>query len=149
MSNNLLTYQRTVWSDVALCLVFGRRHFYVDRLKQKQNDQTAARWLCTASPLVVRNACSCERLDCKKLLWHLHIIIWPEIRPDYPLNLSILISGGKETNKDSLSSGERSGKSPAPNLSSSGERTVVLESVRIVVRRRLSPLDWGFSHSGC
>lgn len=30
----------------------------------------------------------------------------PEIRRDYPLNLSILISGGKETNKDSLSNGE-------------------------------------------
>lgn len=26
---------------------------------------------------------------------------------DYPLNLSILIRGGKETNKDFLSSGER------------------------------------------
>ena len=32
--------------------------------------------------------------------------IRPEIRRDYPLNLSILISGGKETNKDSLSNGE-------------------------------------------
>ena len=31
---------------------------------------------------------------------------WPEIRRDYPLNLSILLSGGKETNKDSLSNGE-------------------------------------------
>ena len=30
----------------------------------------------------------------------------PEIRRDYPLNLSILVSGGKETNKDSLSNGE-------------------------------------------
>lgn len=30
----------------------------------------------------------------------------PRIRRDYPLNLSILISGGKETNKDSLSNGE-------------------------------------------
>ena len=30
----------------------------------------------------------------------------PEIGRDYPLNLSILISGGKETNKDSLSNGE-------------------------------------------
>ena len=30
----------------------------------------------------------------------------PQIRQDYPLNLSILISGGKETNKDSLSNGE-------------------------------------------
>jgi hypothetical protein len=30
----------------------------------------------------------------------------PEIGRDYPLNLSILLSGGKETNKDSLSNGE-------------------------------------------
>ena len=30
----------------------------------------------------------------------------PEIRRDYPLNLSISISGGKETNKDSPSNGE-------------------------------------------
>ena len=30
----------------------------------------------------------------------------PEIRRDYPLNLSISLSGGKETNKDSLSNGE-------------------------------------------
>ena len=35
----------------------------------------------------------------------------PQIRRDHPLNLSISISGGKETNKDSLSNGERSGKS--------------------------------------
>ncbi len=35
----------------------------------------------------------------------------PHIKQDYPLNLSILISGGKETNKDSRSNGERSGKS--------------------------------------
>ncbi len=42
--------------------------------------------------------------------------IRPQSRRDYPLNLSILISGGKETNKDSLSNGERKGKSPAPNL---------------------------------
>ena len=30
----------------------------------------------------------------------------PDIRQDYPLNLSIFISGGKETNKDSPSNGE-------------------------------------------
>ena len=30
----------------------------------------------------------------------------PEIRRDYPLNLSISVSGGKETNKDSVSNGE-------------------------------------------
>lgn len=37
----------------------------------------------------------------------------PQIMCDYPLNLSILIRGGKETNKDSLSSCERNGKSSA------------------------------------
>jgi hypothetical protein len=31
---------------------------------------------------------------------------WPQIRQDYPLNLSISVSGGKETNKDSPSNGE-------------------------------------------
>ena len=30
----------------------------------------------------------------------------PESKPDYPPNLSILISGGKENNCDSLSNGE-------------------------------------------
>ena len=30
----------------------------------------------------------------------------PEIGRDYPLNLSILVSGGKETNEDSPSNGE-------------------------------------------
>ena len=38
-----------------------------------------------------------------------NFIFWPQIRQDYPLNLSILISGGKETNKDSPSNGEWSG----------------------------------------
>ena len=39
-----------------------------------------------------------------------HIFLFPQIRPeverDYLLNLSILLSGGKETNKDALSNGE-------------------------------------------
>ena len=40
----------------------------------------------------------------------------PRFRRDYPLNLSISVSGGKESNSDSLSSGERNGNSPAHNL---------------------------------
>ena len=40
-----------------------------------------------------------------------NLLFWPQIRQDYPLNLSILISGGKETNKDSPSNGEWSGMS--------------------------------------
>ena len=30
----------------------------------------------------------------------------PQIKQDYPLNLSILISGGKENNYDTISNGE-------------------------------------------
>ncbi|GFV35617.1 hypothetical protein TNCV_2698993 [Trichonephila clavipes] len=41
----------------------------------------------------------------------------PRIRRDHPPNLSISVSGGKENNSDSPSSGERKGKSPAPNPS--------------------------------
>lgn len=32
--------------------------------------------------------------------------VGPQVKQDYPLNLSISVSGGKETNKDSLSNGE-------------------------------------------
>lgn len=42
----------------------------------------------------------------------------PRLRRDYPLNLSISVSGGKETKRDSLSRGDRKGKSPAQNLPS-------------------------------
>ena len=37
----------------------------------------------------------------------------PEFRQEHPLNLSISISGGQETNQDSPSSGERTGISPS------------------------------------
>ena len=40
-------------------------------------------------------------------------MIRSQFRRDDPLNLSISVSGGEETNKDSLSNGERSGKSPS------------------------------------
>ena len=49
------------------------------------------------------------------ITFHMHTELQyfgPQIRRDYPLNLSILLSGGKETNQDSLSSGERSGMRP-------------------------------------
>ena len=49
----------------------------------------------------------------------------PRIGRHHPPDLSISLSGGKETNQDSLSSGERSGRSPSPK---SGRR----EAPRIV-----------------
>ena len=36
--------------------------------------------------------------------------LFPEFDERYPLNLSILLSGGKETNRDVLISGERNGQ---------------------------------------
>ena len=36
----------------------------------------------------------------------LSLLTRPRIKRDYPLNLSISLSGGKETNKDFLSNGE-------------------------------------------
>lgn len=39
--------------------------------------------------------------------------IQPQLIWDYPLNLSILMRGGKETNQDFLSSGERKENSSA------------------------------------
>ena len=39
--------------------------------------------------------------------------IRPLIREDYPLSLSISLSGGEETNQDFPSNGERTGNSPA------------------------------------
>ena len=52
----------------------------------------------------------------------------PQIRRDHPLNLSISISGGRETNQDSPSNGERSGKS-------SSLKSPVLVCRRIVAGR--------------
>jgi hypothetical protein len=53
----------------------------------------------------------------------------PHVRRDYPLSLSISISGGKETYKDSPSSGERTGKSPALESGGFVVRIVVWRSV--------------------
>lgn len=53
----------------------------------------------------------------------------PQVRRGYPLSLSISISGGKETYKDSPSNGERTGNSPALESGGSVVRIVVWRSV--------------------
>ena len=75
----------------------------------------------------------------------------PQIRRDYPLNLSILLSGGKETNQDSLSSGERRGKSPAPNPRPTGGRGKcgVRKTACPVSIGGLSPSDRGSARGRC
>jgi hypothetical protein len=47
------------------------------------------------------------------------------IRKDHPLNLSISLSGGEETNQDFPSNGERTGKSPAWKSGCPAPRIVV------------------------
>ena len=61
------------------------------------------RWRLAVFPLQCRKKIAAERL-----LRPIFFIILsrPEIGRGYPLNLSISLSGGKETNKDSLSNGE-------------------------------------------
>ena len=64
--------------------------------------------------IVVREQCGLVRssIHSHSVCARLNSWYGPQIRRDYPLNLSILLSGGKETNQDSLSSGERSGMRP-------------------------------------
>ena len=80
-----------------------------------------------------------------------HIRLRPQIRRDNPLNLSILLSGGKETNKDSLSSGERRGKSPAPNPRPTGGLGTcgVWKTACPASLGGLSPSDRGSTHGRC
>ena len=61
------------------------------------------RWRLAVFPLQRR-----KKLAAERLLRPIFFIILsrPEIGRGYPLNLSISLSGGKETNKDSLSNGE-------------------------------------------
>lgn len=66
----------------------------------------------------------------------------PQVRRDYPLSLSISISGGKETNKDSPSNGERTGNSPSLESGGSVVRIVAWRSV-LSGGPGPSPLEWG------
>ena len=66
----------------------------------------------------------------------------PQVRRGYPLSLSISISGGKETNKDSPSNGERTGKSPSLESGGFVVRIVAWRSV-LSGGPSTSPLEWG------
>jgi hypothetical protein len=80
------------------------------RMHSKGNIET----LTMAPPLCGVCKCVCIYIYTHIHIHHIIIIISrPQVERQYPPNLSILISGGKETNRDSLSSGERSGRSPS------------------------------------
>jgi hypothetical protein len=78
-------------------------------------------------------------------------LLRPQSRQDYPLNLSILISGGKETNKDFLSNGERKETSSALNLASHGCHDMWRLGRIIACTRQLSKslLNGAIAHGGC
>ena len=82
---------------------------------------------------------------------HTNIRLRPQIRRDNPLNLSILLSGGKETNQDSLSSGERRGTSSVPNPGPTGGpgNFGVWKTARPVSLGGLSPSDRGSARGRC
>ena len=88
---------------------------------------------------------------CRRATASHYLRLRPQIRRDNPLNLSILLSGGKETNQDSLSSGERRGKSPAPNPRPTGGRGKcgVRKTACPASRGGLSPSDRGSARGRC
>lgn len=68
------------------------------------------------------------------------VVATTSARREHPLNLSISLSGGKETNRDSLSSCERTGNSPAPNPSCQcTPGNVALGRARSTARTKASP----------
>jgi len=69
-------------------------------------------------------------------------LVSPQVRQDYPLNLSISVNGGKETNKDSHSSCERRGKSPALESVPVGYRDVGFSADARREGSRLSGPEW-------
>ncbi|KAL0641949.1 hypothetical protein Bca4012_103649 [Brassica carinata] len=72
----------------------------------------APRHAVVNSSLVISSVVPVRKLDDPKSSTR------PQVRRDHPLSLSISISGGKETNKDSLSNGERTGRAQLENRTS-------------------------------
>lgn len=56
--------------------------------------------------LLVSGHCLFRSVPIVSLCFHVTFILQPELRCEYLLNLSISVSRGKETNKDSRSNGE-------------------------------------------
>ena len=68
---------------------------------------------------------SFENLFINNLYQNTSLPMTSEIKQDYPLNLSISVSGGKETNKDCPSNGEWTGKSSNCKSMISDHRIVI------------------------
>ena len=70
------------------------------------------------------------------------IHVRPQLERDDPLNLSISISGGKETNQDSLSNGERSGNSSGCQSPAERSANCGLETPAVLARFPGPKLTW-------
>jgi hypothetical protein len=101
--------------------VFGRgrklasRARLASRLAQKRVlgcERRNIRWLSSIRCPVARALARHETLGDPQRAFNSALPTRPQVRRGYPLNLSISISGGKETYKDSPSNGERTGNSP-------------------------------------
>ena len=66
----------------------------------------------------------------------------PQLERDDALNLNISISGGKETNQDSLSNGDRSGKSSGFQSPSAWSANCGLEKPAVLARLPRPKLTW-------
>lgn len=86
------------------------RHTAVGRISSPGTKSHNNRWLEDPRSICCGVFDACNRAkdpSARRLLSR------PQVRRDYPLSLSISISGGKETYQDSPSNGERTGKRPA------------------------------------
>ncbi|KAL3192694.1 hypothetical protein MRX96_049935 [Rhipicephalus microplus] len=122
------------------------RHFHVTpvvrrtRAAGKPIASLVKKWPCTGlrAHLVGRAHAVVQEVDGSEC-----IRCRPQIRRDNPLNLSISLSGGKETNRDSPSSCERNGTEPStesPVLAGGREMWCMGGDVLGCLRRCKSPL---------
>ena len=129
-ANHQILERNWRWRDILSaclfqCLKTSKHHNVFDWLYARKSGQVYLTWkmyawifggsieLVTDSSVISYGYISL-RSNLKKTrigFFQNHLSSASEIRQEHPLNLSILLSGGKEINEDCLSSGERSGKS--------------------------------------
>ena len=105
-------------SMVCVCLAHTHTHATTNSLQHPHaHAYEQSRMHSKGNMYMCVNTAQCTHLTTTTLFYdcvvNLFYLSRPQVERQYPPNLSILISGGKETNRDSLSSGERSGRSPS------------------------------------
>jgi hypothetical protein len=110
MDYGLLVYLLLEWAEVKVHLPGHPGCSVVIRFAGQRGTRAGVwRWECTSRTCKrVPNFQPCLPPFMGGIAWVLlgAFRYCPQIRQDYPPNLSILLSGGKETNQDSPSNGE-------------------------------------------